>query len=166
MWYEWRMKLLDGLRDGLIKINEGMDADSEALQHQEALLDGVLPPLLEKYEKVAEEEADLRAAAEELASCDPEELSEAREKLVSVDADIEAKRRMIQDLRNEIQEKKVNIAAVTERKRACLNDIEEAEKIREACRGWSAKEGLVLKGTLNSCCCGALLIPIQQKSIA
>ena len=154
MWYEWRMKLLDGLKDGLYKISDGMEADAETLQHQQELLDTVLPQLVENYEKVAEEEADLQAAAEELASCDQEELSDTRQRLVSVDVDIEAKRRMIQDLRKQIQEKEMNIAAVTEKKKACLSDIEEAEKVREACRGWSADEGLALKGTLQYFCCG------------
>jgi kinetochore protein Spc7/SPC105 len=146
MWYEWRMKLLDGLKDGLYKISEGMEADAESLKHQQELLDTVLPQLVKTYERVAEEETDLQTAAEELASCDQEELSDARQRLVSVDVDIEAKRRMIQDLRKQIQEKEMNITAVNERKKACLNDIEEAEKIREACRGWSADEGLALKG--------------------
>jgi len=146
MWYEWRMKLLDGLKDGLYKISEGMEVDAEALQHQQDLLDSTLPQLVEKYEKVAEEEADLQTAAGELASCDQEELSDARQRLVSVDVDIEAKRRMIQDLRKQIQEKEMNIATVTEKKKAYISDIEEAEKVREACRGWSAEEGLALKG--------------------
>jgi len=146
MWYEWRMKLLDGLKDGLDKISEGMEDDAESLQHQQELLDAVLPQLVKTYEKVAEEEADLQTAAEELASCDQEELSDARQRLVSVDADVEAKRRMIQDLRKQIHEKEMNTKAVSERKKTCLNDIEEAEKVREACRGWSADEGLALKG--------------------
>jgi kinetochore protein Spc7/SPC105 len=146
MWYEWRMKLLDGLKDGLYKISEGMEADAESLQYQQELLETVLPQLVTTYEKAAEEEADLQTAAEELASCDQGELSDARQRLVSMDADMEAKRRMIQDLRKQIQEKKTNIDALSERKKACLNDIEEAEKVREACRGWSADEGLALKG--------------------
>ncbi len=147
MWYEWRMKLLDGLKDGLYKISEGMEVDAEALQYQQDLLDAILPQLAEECEKLVDEEADLRTVAEELASCDQEELSDVRQRLVSVDVDIEAKKHMIEDLRMQIQEKETNIAALTERKRTCLSDIEEAEKVREACRGWSADEGLTLKGT-------------------
>jgi kinetochore protein Spc7/SPC105 len=153
MWYEWRMKLLDGLKDGLYKISEGMEVDAEALQHQQGLLDAILPQLVEQYEKVAEEEADLQTVAEELASCDQEELNDVRQRLISVEADIEAKRRMIRDLRKQIQENETNLAALTERKKTCLSDIEEAEKVREACRGWSADEGLAFKGILNPCCC-------------
>ncbi len=146
MWYEWRMKLLEGLKDGLFKIKEGMDADAEILQHQRELLDVILPPLVEQYNKVAEEELDLRTVADELASCDQEELSDARQKLIATEADIESKKRMIQELRKRVEEKQIGIAAGTERKHACLQEIEEAEKVREACRGWTANEGLALKG--------------------
>lgn len=146
MWYEWRMKLLDGLKDGLHKISEGMEADAEILSHQQELLDTTLPALIKEYEGMAEEQADLQSAADELANCDQEELSEARQKLVAVEADIEAKKRMIQDLRTQLEEKETHMAAAVDRKQNCLSDIEEAEKIREQCRGWTADEGLALKG--------------------
>ena len=32
MWYEWRMKLQDGLEAGLLRISEGLDADEQLLQ--------------------------------------------------------------------------------------------------------------------------------------
>jgi len=145
-WYEWRMKLLDGLKDGLYKTMEGMEADAEILQHQQDLLDSVLPSLMAEYESVAAEEAELQAAAEELASCDQEELSEARQKLVSLDSDIDVKRHMVQDLQKQLQDTEVAITTGTVRKQACLDDIQEAERVRELCRGWSADEGLAYKG--------------------
>jgi len=146
MWYEWRMKLLGGLRDGLLKISQGMGSDEEILLHQQELLDAVLPDLIKKYESMVEIQADLQSAAEELANCDQEELNNARQKLVSTEADIKAKRRMIQELQDQLHEKQVNIDAAMERKQRCLSDIEEANYIREACRGWTADEGLALKG--------------------
>lgn len=146
MWYEWRMKLLDGLKDGLVKIKEDMDADEEILQHQRELLDVVLPPLVEQYNKVTEEESDLRTVADELANCDQEELSNARQKLIATEADIESKKRIIQQLRKEVEEKQIGIVSGTEMKHSYLQEIEEAEKVREACRGWTANEGLALKG--------------------
>jgi kinetochore protein Spc7/SPC105 len=150
MWYEWRMKLLDGLKDGLNKISEGMEADAGILRHQQELLDTTLPALVKQHERMAEDQADLQSAADELANCDQEELSEARQKLASVEADVEAKKRMIQDLREQLEEKETHIAAAADRKQSCLNDIEEAEKIRELCRGWTADEGLALKGTFKA----------------
>jgi kinetochore protein Spc7/SPC105 len=146
MWYEWRMKLLDGLKVGLYKTSEGMDADTEILHHQQELLDSILPLLVEKHDKLIKEESDLRAVAEELASCDQVELSEARQRLISVDTDVEAKRRIIRDLQKQLEDSETAFTAVTERKQTCLDDIQAAEKIREACRGWSANEGLAFKG--------------------
>jgi kinetochore protein Spc7/SPC105 len=144
-WYEWRMKLLDGLRDGLYRHMEGIESDAEILQHQQDLLDSVMPSLLEKYETTAREESDLQIAAEELANCDQEELSEARQRLVSLESDVDAKRRMVQDLQQQLQDNEVAITEGTTRKQACLDDIQEAERIRELCRGWSADEGLAYK---------------------
>jgi kinetochore protein Spc7/SPC105 len=146
MWYEWRMKLLDGLKVGLHKISEGMDTDGGILHHQQELLDSSLPPLIEKHDNLAEEESALRIAAEELSSCDQKELGEARQRLVSVETDVEAKRRIIHDLQKRLQEKEAIFAADLERKQVCLDDIQAAEKIRESCRGWSANEGLAFKG--------------------
>lgn len=150
MWYEWRMKLLDGLKDGLHNISEGMEADAGILRHQQELLDVTLPALIMQYERMAEEQAELQNAADELANCDQEELSEARQKLASVEADVEAKKRMIQDLREQLEEKEAHMIAAADRKQRCLNDIEEAEKIRELCRGWTADEGLALKGMFKA----------------
>jgi kinetochore protein Spc7/SPC105 len=149
MWYEWRMKLLDGLKDGLFRIGEGMESDAEILQHQQELLDAILPSLVEEYERLSEENADLQRAADELASCDQEELTDTRQKLQSVEADVETKKLMIQELRKQLKEKEADICIANERKHACHDDIDEAEKIREACRGWSANEGLALKGMLR-----------------
>ena len=145
LWYDWRMTLLGTLKDGLFKTAEGMIQDEEQLDHQQKLLDTVLPQLTQQAEILQREEADLRYYAEELASCDQEELSEARQQLISVDADVEAKKRMIADLQKLLHGKEVEIRMVTERKQMCLEDIREAEKIREECRGWTSSEISTLK---------------------
>jgi kinetochore protein Spc7/SPC105 len=146
MWYEWRTKLLDGLKIGLHKISQGMDADDKILRHQQEFLESILPPLAAKHGKLTEMESNLRSVAEELASCDQEELSEARQMLTSVETAIEVKRRMIRELQEQLREKETIFAAALERKQSYLDDIQEAEKIREACKGWSANEGLAFKG--------------------
>jgi kinetochore protein Spc7/SPC105 len=150
MWYEWRMKLLDGLRAGLIKIAEGMTADADILDYQQELLDRVLPGLQQQYESLFEEEADLQASAEELANCDQEELAEARDALVSLESDIEAKRRLVRELRNQIEDKEAGFKAATDKKQAYLEDIKEAEKIREECRGWTGNEIAAYKDKVDA----------------
>ena len=148
MWYEWRMKLLDGLKEGLLRVGEGMAADAEILAEQEALIKPVLPALIAEHERLEKECQLLQAQADELASCDQEELKEAREKLKSTEEDIEAKTKMVEELQRQLQEKEECIANATERKQECLLEIKEAEKVREECRGWTAAEIAALKGAL------------------
>jgi kinetochore protein Spc7/SPC105 len=146
MWYEWRMTLLATLKDGLFRTGEGMIKDEEILDEQHALLETVLPQLVRQAEELEREEADLQYAAEEIANCDQVELSDARQQLITIDADIEAKKQLISDLRKQLQGKEAEIVAGNERKQTCLEDIREAEKIREECRGWSSNEISLLKG--------------------
>lgn len=146
MWYEWRLTLLATLRDGFFKMAEGMEFDEEKLDQQQALLDSVLPELVQQAEQLEREEIDLQSAAEELATCDQAELSEARQQLITVDADIEAKKQLIAELSRQLKGKEAEIVAGVERKEVCLENIRQAEKIREECRGWSSNEISALKG--------------------
>ncbi|RFU32557.1 hypothetical protein B7463_g3757, partial [Scytalidium lignicola] len=149
MWYEWRMTLLETLKEGLIKTAEGMMADEEQLLHQQHLLDSVLPNMLRQVETLEIQEADLQAAADELANCDQEELSGARQQLVKVDEDIAAKKAIIADLRKQVEARDLEISAATEKKQAYSDDIREAERIREECRGWSSNEINALKAKVD-----------------
>lgn len=146
MWYEWRMTLLATLKDGFFQTAEGMVKDEKTLDRQQALLDSVLPPLVQQAEKLAAEEADFQAAADELANCDQEELSEARQSLIGVDADVDAKKALIIELRKQLEGKEAEIVAGLARKEQCIEDIRESERVREECRGWSSTEISALKG--------------------
>jgi len=146
MWYDWRMTLLATLKDGFFNTAEGLIKDEKILDRQQKLIDSALPQLIQQAEQLAIEEEDLQVAAEELANCDQEELSEARQRLITVDADVEAKKQMIADLKKQLQGKEAEISAGIKRKETCLEEIREAEKIREECRGWSAHEISALKG--------------------
>jgi kinetochore protein Spc7/SPC105 len=150
MWYDWRMTLLGTLKEGLFKTAEGMIADEELLDHQQALLETILPSLLQEAEKLQREEADLKSAAEEIANCDQEELSEARQRLITVDADIEAKMQLIANLKMKLEGKEAEIEAGNQKKETWHEEVREAEKIREECRGWTSSEISVLKGMLSN----------------
>lgn len=145
IWYEWRHALLEGLKTGLVKIQKGFTSDAARLAMQEELIRKVLPDLQGRFETLSEEEEQLRGTAEEIAKSNPEDLKEAREVLVALDADLEAKKAMIADLRAQIAEKDAGIQSAAERKESYLEDIKEAEKIREECRGWTATEIQTLK---------------------
>ncbi len=145
-WYEWRMTLLGTLKEGLFKTAEGMIQDEEKLDQQQALLEKVLPQLLERAEALRLEEADYKLAAEELASCDPEELNNARQALINVDADLIAKQQLLADLQKQLEGKITELESGKQKKQHCIDEIREAEKVREECRGWTSTEISALRG--------------------
>ncbi len=149
LWYDWRMTLLGTLKEGLFKTAEGMISDEELLDQQQQLLHSVLPQLLEQAQQLELEEDGLRCAAQEIANCDQEELSEARQKLITADADIDAKKRLVAELRKHLEGKEAEIAAGNEKKQVYLDEIREAGKIREECRGWTSSEISALKGMFS-----------------
>ncbi|VBB72638.1 Putative kinetochore protein spc7 [Podospora comata] len=145
MWYEWRMKLQDGLKEGLVKIAEGMDDDEKLLARQQELLSSVLPDMIKRAEELEKEHENLEAVAQEMADCDPAELEEARAELISLDEGLEEKQRKIAELKAQLEDSNSGIETLTAQKQQCLGDIREADKIREECRGWSSEEISKLK---------------------
>ncbi|KAJ6779655.1 hypothetical protein PWT90_05776 [Aphanocladium album] len=150
MWYEWRMKLQEGLREGLVKISSDMDGDYETLREQMDMLESVLPELTRTYEVLEEEHEDAEQAAQEIADCDPEELDSARRELVSLDGDLEAKRELIAELRLQFQAAEASVESLSSKKNNYLADIAQSEKVRESCRGWSSSEVNALKGRVRA----------------
>ncbi|KAI0126491.1 Spc7 kinetochore protein, partial [Xylariales sp. AK1849] len=149
MWYEWRMKLQDGLKEGLVRIGEGMDVDDQLLKKEEELLQSVLPDLANLFEALQSEHEVLESAAQELADCDPDDLQAARDELVEVDSDVSARTRQIEELRQVLQDTESTIGDMTQRKQECATAVEEAEKVREECRGWTSNEINALKARVD-----------------
>jgi kinetochore protein Spc7/SPC105 len=146
MWYEWRMKLLEGMTEAFKKTQDGMAIDEELLQQMEELLASVMPGLVEKHETLEQEHAELEAVARELADCDPAELEAARADLAAMDEEIEEKSRKLAALRVQLEDSEMRITDMTTRKQQCLDDIKAADQVREECRGWSSREIAMLKG--------------------
>lgn len=146
MWYEWRMKLQEGLKEGLSGIDDGMETDKELLDKQKSLLDSVLPPIVARYKSLLEERNNLEEVARELADCDPADLEAAREELASLDEDVEYKKKRIAELREQFQASEVEVEDLITQKQNCVDEIAESEKIREECRGWTSTEVNSLKG--------------------
>ncbi|KAF7594777.1 hypothetical protein BBP40_008280 [Aspergillus hancockii] len=148
-WYEWRMKLLEGLKDGLNRHVEEMKGDDKLLLKHEALLGDVVPALVEKHSSLEEQATSLQELADEIESCDQDELRSAREKLSSVEEEIALKKKQLEELQTEAQEKTDTIEAGAELKAEYVAQIQEAEKVKEECRGWSAKEISELKESVH-----------------
>lgn len=146
MWYEWRMKLLEGLKEGLDRHVEEMKEDNASLTKQEAILESSVPSLVEKRASLDSEATKLQEMVDEMENCDPEELRIARERLAKVDAELAAKKQQLQTMQEDLQDKVNTIEAGTELKSEFLEQIHNAERVREECRGWSVKEVNTLKG--------------------
>ena len=140
MWYEWRMKLLDGLKEGLLNTGAGMGRDDRSLTQQEHIIHPVLPGLIERHEQLEVQVQLAQEQADELARCDQDELKEARENLLTVEQDLQSKRRLMEDLEDQLRNKEHSLGSIIEKKQECVEDIKEAEKIRQECRGWSIAE--------------------------
>jgi len=151
MWYEWRMKLLDGLKDGLLKIADGLVEDAQHLEEQEELLQHIVPALLEEYTQLAMKVDNLQKHAEELASCDQGELDEARQQLISFDGDLEEKRTLLEELQAQTKAQEELHERLRVRKEVCLQETEAAQKAANDCRGWKSSEVAALKGKSDIC---------------
>ncbi|KAL8730844.1 MAG: hypothetical protein Q9166_003771 [cf. Caloplaca sp. 2 TL-2023] len=150
MWYEWRMKLLDGLKEGLVQISDGMNEDARVLLQQETHLKSVLPRLLEKNARLQNEQQTLQAQANELASCDQDELRRARDQLAAVDDDLHAKRKLLKGLEQELQAKAQSIQDAIERRDEHHAEIKEAERFRQESRGWKTSEVAALQESVTA----------------
>lgn len=146
MWYEWRMKLLEGLKEGLVQISNGMDEDAQVLSQQERHVEALLPKLIEENERLQNEHRILQAQADELASCDQDELRQAREQLAAIDEDLQAKQRLADELEQELRAKEQGIQDAVERRDEYRAEIKEAERVRQESRGWKKSEVAALQG--------------------
>ncbi|KKF94703.1 Kinetochore protein spc7 [Ceratocystis platani] len=149
MWYEWRMKLQYGIKEGLLRIREGMDDDQALVEKQEGLVASVLPAAVEKQETLTKEKDNIEAFVKEISACDPQELQTARDDLANTTDRIAAKRKEIENLKRELEETEADIASSIEYKKECQEAIVEAERIREECRGWSTVEINALKARVE-----------------
>ncbi|KAL8827071.1 MAG: hypothetical protein Q9191_003412 [Dirinaria sp. TL-2023a] len=140
MWYEWRMKLLDGLKEGLVKTGEGIEEDAVVLAQQEQLIRAVLPNLVTESDELEAEARDLQARANDLADCDQEELGDARSNLVAVEEEAIAKRKMAEDLQSQLARREKELDKVSERRHECILRIQEAEKMKKDSQGWNPSQ--------------------------
>lgn len=152
MWYGWRSQLLDELMHVLQGIAEGLVKDDEILQGKEETLEQVLPQLNEQKASLQQEaeqlEGELNATSEE----EKEELEAARKNITSVDAQLEAKRRVLDELQYDMQEQEEIEQNFRETKEEFTAAIKEAERVRESYRTTSVDEINTLQGTLKPPC--------------
>ncbi|KHJ35424.1 putative chromosome segregation protein [Erysiphe necator] len=144
-WYDWRMTLHGTLKEGLAKSAEGMVCDEEILNHQQMLLDSVLPSAILNAKSLEEKINELQVAAQEIANCNKEELSAARQRLITVDENYEYKKIRLVELQKQLQKIETDIVEKHQYKQKLQKKIYDAEKIKEECRGWTVSEIQIIK---------------------
>jgi len=146
MWYEWRVKLLEGLREGLDRHVQGMDADDLKLRHEESLLRPMVEGLVGKRDELTDEVRVLREREEEAEGEDLGEKQEAREMLEDVEAQLTDRKQYLQQLEQLQKDNQSKIVSSREMRVEYEAQIKEAERVREECRGWSASEAVDARG--------------------
>jgi len=146
MWYEWRMKLLEGLKIGLAQVSEGMMKDDEVLSAQESQLENTLSPLLQQHESLTNECMDLQSKVDAVPEDEREELDAVREQLVAMDSEIEEKRKRVLEFQKGLHTMDTAIQNVAEVREECIAAVKKSQKLCEECRGWTASEVALLKG--------------------
>ncbi|TKA75738.1 hypothetical protein B0A55_05920 [Friedmanniomyces simplex] len=150
MWYAWRSQLLEDLMKGLSGIGEGLLRDDEVLQRAEEMLEQTLPGLLQQQAGLQEEAERLEQAAVETSEEEKEELEVARARLVEVEGEMEEKSRVLDELRREAEEQEGLAADLQDSKTEFTAAIQEADRVRDACRGVSLKEIAALKKSITA----------------
>jgi kinetochore protein Spc7/SPC105 len=148
MWYEWRMKLLEGLREGLDKHVTGMDVDYMALRHEEALLTPMIQDLLSRHDALVEEVEGLRLRETEAENEDVDEKDKVRKRLAGVEKRLEERTTYLLQLERQQEENGRRVVAAKDLKEELEANIKEAERFRAENRGWSAKEVVEARGML------------------
>jgi kinetochore protein Spc7/SPC105 len=146
MWYAWRSQLLEELMMGLGKIGEGLIQDDETISRLEEVVEQELPPLIQRHGQLQQECAELEQGVSATSEDEKKQLDEARHGLTTVNIDLAEKRRLLESLRAQVKEQDSMADHLQASKVEFTAAIQEANRVREACRGVSLEEITALKG--------------------
>ncbi|WPG97511.1 Spc7-domain-containing protein [Acrodontium crateriforme] len=149
MWYAWRSQLLEDLVKALSGIAENLIRDHDILKNSEDILDNVLPDLINQHDTFEREATRLQEASS-ANSEEKAELEAARARIVEVDAEIEAKKQILEALQREAKEQDSLTKELQETKVEFTAAIQEADRVRESCRGVSLNEISKLKEAITN----------------
>ena len=140
IWYQWRMRLLEGLQQSLKETTQGLNQDEEVLRKQHVTLEGSLNQAQQQRKRLEQEHAALRARASELAGCEPGDLEAARQRLSTVSQEIESQSHTLEQSLEASRDIEQAIAAAREAKNEAQASTKEAQRQREDYRLWSVAE--------------------------
>ncbi|EXJ75871.1 uncharacterized protein A1O5_00379 [Cladophialophora psammophila CBS 110553] len=149
-WYQWRAQLVEGLKNGLEGIDQGMRADLQLLQQQQLILDSVLPRLNQERIELEYQKASLQQSLEELDSVHHESLTNCRRELQNADEYCLQRSTLLDSLREQMREKEEALLAAAELKTEMKDQIAEADRVREENKGWPVADVLSLRSKVDA----------------
>lgn len=149
IWYEWRMKLLDGVKLALEDHLVGMKADEAIIEEAEKMAGDVMPGLKARFEAAKKTAARMDEVKRRIESDDKEQLKEARDRLKLVRESIEEVKKKLEKRRKEVEELGTGIEVRGKNKVMLQECIEEAERVKEINRGWSEGEVTAWKNKVS-----------------
>jgi kinetochore protein Spc7/SPC105 len=146
MWYAWRSQLLDELMGGLQTIGENLIKDDEIMSKSEGMIERVLPDLTAQHAKLHTEADALEKIVNVVSESDKADLQECRAALKDTNATLAEKREILQQLRQQVQEQDDLAVQLAESREESIAAMQEANRVREACRGIPVSEISALTG--------------------
>jgi kinetochore protein Spc7/SPC105 len=146
MWYAWRSQLLDELMGGLQTIGENLIKDDEIMSKSESMIERVLPDLTAQHAKLHAEADALEKIVNVVSESDKEDLQECRAALKTTNATLAERREILQQLRQQVKEQDDLAIQLAESREESIAAMEEANRVREACRGIPVSEISTLAG--------------------
>ncbi|CUS09801.1 unnamed protein product, partial [Tuber aestivum] len=140
IWYEWRMKLLEGVRAALEENLGGLKDDETLLSEALAAGQKLLPEIISRFEAAKSKLDSMREMKRRIEADDKAQLAIARESFQSVQYKIEQTRTELAQRKRDLEELDAQLSERELRKQTLQSCIEEAERVKEMNRGWSEEE--------------------------
>ncbi|PUU77847.1 Spc7 kinetochore protein-domain-containing protein [Tuber borchii] len=150
IWYEWRMKLLEGVRAALEDNLKGLKDDETLLSEALAAGQKLLPEIISRFETARSKLGSMREMKRRIEADDKAQLAIARESLQSVQSRIEQTKAELAQRKKDLEELDAQLSERELRKQTLQSCIEEAERVKEMNRGWSEEEVSIWKSKVTA----------------
>ncbi|KAI5294955.1 hypothetical protein KEM52_002766 [Ascosphaera acerosa] len=149
MWYEWRMKLLSGLQEGLNKHEQDLQHDENVIATKEASVNESLPQLLERHGKLEADVQAMRDRVKHLSSTNRDEMRVYHTKLMQTDGRLAHTTEELNKTQAQLDEMTEALSSAAEMKTELLRETRESERVLAARRACGLTEMRQLRVTVR-----------------
>ncbi|KAG4303876.1 hypothetical protein PORY_002730 [Pneumocystis oryctolagi] len=149
VWYEWRDKLLLGLKEGLQKNLEGLKKDESIINELKPVLNVHYPSIKCKFELLKEKLKHLKTIKEEIDQCDQKELKEVWSNISKINEELQNDAEKLENIKKNVHEIDDQLSRLSEKQIILNREIEDYKKTVEANRCLRQEEIEDIKKTLQ-----------------